>query len=112
MDEVRKAALAAKPPEETGSLRKPELVELTSLDATIKLDIRYASDNNFLGTPFYTEARAFPQKPAAEALVRVHKKLGEQGYGLLIHDGYRPWSVTKMFWDATPEHFHLFVADP
>ena len=43
------------------------------------------------------------QRPAAEALVRVHKKLAEQGYGLLIHDGYRPWYVTKMFWDATPD---------
>jgi serine beta-lactamase-like protein LACTB len=112
MEEVRKAALAARPPEETGLFRKPELVELTSLDPTIKLDIRYATDNNFLGTPFYPEAKAFLQKPAAEALVRVHKKLGESGYGLLIHDGYRPWSVTKMFWDATPEHFHIFVADP
>jgi D-alanyl-D-alanine dipeptidase len=42
----------------------------------------------------------------------VHKKLAAQGYGLLVFDGYRPWSVTKMFWDATPSKFHLFVADP
>ena len=112
MDEVRKAALAAKPPVEKGDFRKPELVDLTSLDATIKLDIRYASDNNFLGTPFYTSAKAFMQKPATEAVARVHKRLGEQGYGLLVFDGYRPWSVTKMFWDATPEKFHMFVADP
>ncbi len=52
------------------------------------------------------------QKPAAEAVVRVHKKLDEQGYGLLVYDGYRPWSVTKMFWDATPEKQRVFVADP
>jgi D-alanyl-D-alanine dipeptidase len=52
------------------------------------------------------------QRPAAEALVRVHKKLAEQGYGLLVYDGYRPWSVTKMFWDATPEKQRVFVADP
>jgi serine beta-lactamase-like protein LACTB len=112
MDEVRKAAQAARPPGEKGDFRKPELVDLTTLDPTIKLDIRYASDNNFLSTPFYTSARAFMQKPAAEAVARVHKKLGEQGYGLMIFDAYRPWSVTRMFWDATPEKFHLFVADP
>ncbi len=112
MDEVRKAALAATPPHEKGDFRKPELVDLTTLDPTIKLDIRYASDNNFLSTPFYTSARAFMQKPAAEALARVHKRLGEQGYGLMVFDAYRPWAVTKMFWDATPEKFHLFVADP
>ena len=110
--EVRTAALAARPPVEKGAFRKPELVDLTSLDPTIKLDIRYASENNFLSTPFYTSARAFMQKPAAEALLRVHKQLGEKGYGLMVFDGYRPWSVTKMFWDATPEKFHLFVADP
>ena len=42
------------------------------------------------------------QRPAAEALVARASELAKQGYGLLIHDGYRPWYVTKMFWDATP----------
>jgi serine beta-lactamase-like protein LACTB len=112
MDGLRKEALAAEPPKEAGDFRKPDLVDLTTLDKTIKLDIRYASDNNFLGTPFYTSARAFMQRPAAEAVARVHKKLAAQGFGLLFHDAYRPWYVTKMFWEATPEAFHQFVADP
>lgn len=110
--ELRRAALQAKPPQEKGEFRKSDLVELVRLDDSIKLDIRYATTNNFLSTPFYTSAKAFMQRPAAEALVRVHKKLAEQGYGLLVHDGYRPWSVTKMFWDATPEKQRVFVADP
>jgi CubicO group peptidase (beta-lactamase class C family)/D-alanyl-D-alanine dipeptidase len=112
IDELRREALAAKPPKEAGKFRKPELVELIKLDPTIKLDLRYATTNNFLSTPFYTSAKAYLQKPAAEALVRVHKKLAEQGYGLLIHDGYRPWHVTKMFWDATPDKQKIFVANP
>src|SRR5207302_7046580 len=98
--ELRKEALAAKPPVEKGDFRDPQLVDLTKLDDTIKLDIRYATTDNFLSTPFYTSAKAYMQKPAAEALVRVHKKLENDGYGLLVFDGYRPWSVTKMFWDA------------
>jgi CubicO group peptidase (beta-lactamase class C family)/D-alanyl-D-alanine dipeptidase len=111
--ELRKIALAAKPPVENNVLfRKPDLADLTTLDKTIKLDIRYASTNNFLGTPFYTSAHAFMQKPAAEALLKVHQDLAAKGYGLLIHDAYRPWHVTKMFWDATPDKFHHFVADP
>jgi len=112
LDQLKKEALAAQPPVEKGDFRKPDLVDLTTLDDTIKLDIRYASKNNFLSTPFYNSAKAFLQRPAAQALVRVHKKLGEQGYGLLIHDGYRPWYVTKMFWEATPEKQRIFVADP
>ncbi len=110
--ELRTEALAANPPAETGPFRQPDLVELVKLDPTIKLDIHYASTNNFMGTPFYTQARAFLQKPAAEALVRANAKLHAQGYGLLIFDGYRPWYVTKMFWDGTPPEDHLYVADP
>jgi CubicO group peptidase (beta-lactamase class C family)/D-alanyl-D-alanine dipeptidase len=112
VDELRPAALAARPPAESSDLRKSDLVELTTLDPTIRLDIRYATDNNFLASRMYTQARAFMQRPAAEALVRVHKKLEEQGFGLLIHDAYRPWSVTKLFYDATPEESRGFVANP
>jgi serine beta-lactamase-like protein LACTB len=60
----------------------------------------------------YSQARAFLQRPAAEALLRAHRALAKQGFGLLIHDAYRPWYVTKMFWDATPESGKIFVADP
>jgi len=110
--ELIKEALAAQPPKETGDFRKSDLVELTKLDPTIKLDIRYATTNNFLGTVFYSEPRAFMQRPAAEAVVRVNQKLRKLGYGLLIHDAYRPWYITKVFWDATPVDKHIFVADP
>jgi D-alanyl-D-alanine dipeptidase len=110
--ELRAAALKAQPPREQGSFRESELVELVKLDPTIKLDIRYATTNNFLGTPVYTQARAFLQRPAAEALLRAHRELKTHGYGLIIHDGYRPWYVTKIFWEATPRKKKIFVADP
>jgi D-alanyl-D-alanine dipeptidase len=110
--DLRSRALAAQPPIEKGDFRKPDLVELAKLDPKIKLDIRYATDNNFLSAPVYSQARAFLQQPAAEALLRVHKKLMQQGYGLLIHDAYRPWYVTKIFWDATPDDKKIFVANP
>jgi D-alanyl-D-alanine dipeptidase len=110
--ELLPIALAAKPPLEHGEFRKSELVELTALDPSIRLDIRYATTRNFLGTPLYSQARAFLQRPAAEALVRVDRALAKQGYGLLVHDAYRPWYVTKIFWDATPPDKHEFVADP
>ncbi len=112
VDQVRVEALAASPPRETGTFRAPDLVELTKLDPSIKLEVRYATTNNFLGTRFYDEARAFMQRPAAEAVVRAHKALAPLGFGLLIHDAYRPWYVTKMFWDATPPNRRWMVADP
>jgi D-alanyl-D-alanine dipeptidase len=112
VDELRREALAAKPPPETGSFKQPDLVELTALDSTLKLDIRYATENNFLGTKLYEEARAFLQRPAAEALVRANRSLARLGFTLLIHDAYRPWYVTKVFWDATPDSLRWLVANP
>jgi D-alanyl-D-alanine dipeptidase len=110
--DLMKEALTAQPPTEDGDFLNTDLIELRKLDATIRLEVRYATTNNFLGTKFYTQARAFMQKPAAEALVRAHRNLKRQGYGLLIHDAYRPWYVTKVFWDAVPEDKKWIVADP
>ncbi len=110
--ELLPAALAATPPRESGEFRPADLIEPSRLDPTIKLDIRYATTRNFLGTPLYSEARAFLQRPAAEALVRVQRSLAPEGYGLLIHDAYRPWYVTRLFWDAMPPELHRYVADP
>jgi zinc D-Ala-D-Ala dipeptidase len=102
------------PPKEAGTFRTADLVELVKVDPTIHLDVRYATPNNFTGRPVYRQARAFLQRPAAEALVRVGRSLREKGWGLLVFDGYRPWSVTKLFWEITPrdKRERGFVADP
>jgi D-alanyl-D-alanine dipeptidase len=110
--ELRAEALKARPPGETGYFFPSDLVDLAKLDPRMKLDIRYATGDNFLSTPVYSSARAFLQGPAADALLRAHRALLAQGYGLLIFDAYRPWYVTKIFWDATPADKHEFVADP
>lgn len=112
LEQLRAEALRDAPPPEKGPFRKPDLVEIAPLDSAFHLDIRYAQSNNFLSTPIYSQARAFLQRPAAKALLRVLHKLQPLGYGLLIHDAYRPWYVTKIFWDATPPEGHIFVADP
>jgi len=110
--ELLTEAMTQSPPKETGDFSPADLVELTTLDPTIHLDIRYATTNNFLGSVFYAEGRAFMQRPAAEAVVRASAVLKPLGYGLLVHDGYRPWYVTKTFWDATPQDTKWLVADP
>ena len=40
------------------------------------------------------------------------RELHALGYGLIIHDGYRHWYVTKIFWDATPNFQKQYVAAP
>ena len=110
--DLLKEALQSKPPTETGNFLPTDLVELTKLDPTIKLEIRYATTENFAGAVFYSQAKAFMQRPATEAVVRANKKLRGLGYGLLVHDAYRPWYVTKVFWEAMPDDKKIFVADP
>lgn len=96
--------------EESG-FRQPDLVDLIKMDPTLKLDIRYASSNNFVGQPVYEDARAVLQRPAAIALVQAHRRAKERGYGFVIFDAYRPWHVTKLFWDRFPK-FREYLADP
>ena len=112
MEELRAEAAKAEPPVEQGEFLPPGLVDVITLDPSIKLDIRYATQDNFLSTAVYTEPRALLQRAAAEALVRAHQVLKQQGFGLLIHDAYRPWQVTWIFWEATPPDKRDYVADP
>jgi D-alanyl-D-alanine dipeptidase len=109
---LRQRALAATPPAETGARLPADLVDLTTIDPRIKLDIGYAGSDNFMGIPLYERAAAYMQRPAAEAVGRAQKALAAKGYGLVIHDAYRPWFVTWMFWEATPPEDHAFVANP
>lgn len=99
-------------PREKGTFKPTDLVELIRIDPTLKLDIRYATANNLTGQPVYKQARAFLQRDAATAVAQVNRELKPLGYGLMIFDGYRPWSVTKLFWDVTPRKNRQFVADP
>jgi D-alanyl-D-alanine dipeptidase len=106
------ASALDRPPREVGRFRAVDLVELVRIEPSVRLDVRYATENNFVGRPVYRQARVFLQRPAAEAVARAHRGLAARGYGLLVFDGYRPWSVTRLFWEVTPPHLREFVADP
>lgn len=109
--ELRDEASRAVPPRSSGD-RAFDLVDLRTVEPTLQFDLRYATANNFLGVPVYGAAVAKLQRPAAEALRRVHRTLAARGFGLRIFDAYRPWAVTKVFFEATPVAQRHFVADP
>jgi zinc D-Ala-D-Ala dipeptidase len=81
-------------------------------DPRLRFDIRYATANNFLGRVLYPVARAMAQQPVAESLRRVQTRAEAEGYGLLIHDAYRPWRITLAMWEGTSGEARGYVANP
>ena len=112
VEELRAEALKASPPREQGTFRNPSWWNWSDSIPPSSSTSVTPQPTIFWARPLYTQARAFLQRPAAEALVRAHRELKTQGYGLIIHDGYRPWYVTEIFWEATPNDKKIFVANP
>jgi D-alanyl-D-alanine dipeptidase len=112
VEDLVREARAATPPTEPPAPLPSELVDVTALDSSIRAEMRYSSDENVVGEELLKTSRAFLQRPAAEALVRVHRTLAKQGYGLVVRDAYHPWWVTKLVWETTPPEVRRFLADP
>lgn len=89
---------------------KTDLVEVVKINSHIKLDIKYATTDNFTHKVVYPSARCYLRKEAAEKIDAVQKELERQGLGLKIFDGYRPASVQKIFWDIFPDE--RYVSNP
>jgi D-alanyl-D-alanine dipeptidase len=89
-----------------------KMVNLQKLIPDIVLDLRYGTTNNFMKRVMYNERPhyTFMRLPAAKALAKVQKELNKMGYGLKIYDAYRPYSVTKKFWELV--HDERYVANP
>jgi D-alanyl-D-alanine dipeptidase len=90
--------------------KNKELVEIKKFIPNLKLDIRYASKNNFAKQAVYKQAKAFARLPVVNALSKVQNELNKLGLGLKIFDGYRPYSVTVKFFDIATDK--SFVANP
>jgi D-alanyl-D-alanine dipeptidase len=90
--------------------KNQELVNVHSIDSTIVLDLRYATENNFTHHKLYPVARCLLRREPAESLSAVQKELRTCGLGLKIFDGYRPLSIQKKLWEAVPDD--RYVANP
>ncbi|MDB5131927.1 MAG: D-alanyl-D-alanine dipeptidase, partial [Mucilaginibacter sp.] len=86
------------------------LVEIKRYVPGIRLDIRYATTNNFMHRQMYAQAKAFARLPVVMALKEVEADLKKRGLGLKIYDAYRPYSVTVKFYEMARDT--NFVADP
>src|SRR5690606_31548901 len=73
---------------------------------TVKYEIRYAEDHNFIGSPIdgYEKPVALLTTEAAAALKKASTALEAQGYELKIFDAYRPQRAVNQFiaWAKDP----------
>jgi D-alanyl-D-alanine dipeptidase len=90
--------------------KQNQLIDLEEAVPAIRMDIRYATDNNFTHKKVYSTAKAFLRQPAAAALARVQKELEKEGIGIKVYDAYRPYAATMLFYDLIKDT--LFVASP
>ncbi len=80
-------------------------VNVKTFIPSIQLDIKYHTEDNFVGTPIdgYTSPHCLLTREAAEALLKVQKDLLRQNYSLKLYDCYRPQQAV--------DHFVRWAAD-
>jgi len=86
------------------------LVDVARAVPNVRIDVRYATSNNFMHTPLYPIAKVFLRAPAARSLAEVQHDLAKENLGIKVFDGYRPYSITEKMWE--PIRNADFVADP
>lgn len=87
-----------------------QMVNIANYIPGIRMDIRYATPNNFTKRVLYRNPLVLLRLPAARALKAVQEDIKSRGYGLKIFDCYRPYRVTEKMWEIVPDD--RYAADP
>ena len=86
------------------------LVDIQAVNPAIRIDVRYATADNFMKEPLYPVARGLLRREVAEKLSRVQRAVEKNGLGLKVFDAYRPLSVQKKMWARFP--VEGYIANP
>lgn len=99
---LKTAVNAAVMPAQLGAGQQAQLVDLAQTVPGLQFDLRYAQADNCFGQVLTDDQRAFLDADAAQALAQAQQYLKPYGYGILVWEAYRPWSVSKLAYDALP----------
>lgn len=86
------------------------LVNISQINPTFKLDIKYATPHNVSGKILYSKPNCYLLKKTADKLNAVQKELAYHGLSLKVFDGYRPLSVQRTMWQVFPDE--RYIAHP
>lgn len=110
-DELKTQAASAVMPETLKQGNSAELVNISSVPG-IKVNSHYGSADNCFDAPLYSTGSLYMDKAALQALTKVNNDLAAYGYGIVVWDAYRPWSVSKLAYLALPENKKGMLEDP
>ena len=88
------------------------LVDVRSIAPGIRVDLRYSRADNAFRHRLYAGNVALLREPVARRLARVQARLQRRGYGLLIWDAYRPFSVQQRMWRLNRKSHSRYLANP
>jgi D-alanyl-D-alanine dipeptidase len=87
------------------------LVEIAPDAYDVRIELKYATSDNFTGEPVYRkDAKCYLHTEAAEKLKTAIVLARTQGYRFIIYDAYRPTEAQWKLWEHTPDPD--FLADP
>lgn len=109
---LKTAADAAVMPAQLGTGQQAQLVDLAQAVPGLKFDLRYAQADNCFDQALTDDQRAFLDADAAQALAQAQQYLKPYGYGILVWEAYRPWSVSKLAYDALPADKKSMLPEP
>lgn len=100
------------------SMRMQEmgLVEITEIDSSVRVELKYATPDNFTGKVLYRSLRrAYLLPEAAAALKRAQQLLKREqpGWSLVVYDAARPMTVQREMWERVKGTPHQrYVSNP
>lgn len=87
-----------------------ELVRVRDYIPDIAVELDYATPDNFTGQVIYHFTEPWLRYGTVKKLMEVQKGLRQQGFCLLIWDGYRPYWAQERLWEIV--HDPAYVSDP
>ncbi|MBO5747402.1 MAG: M15 family metallopeptidase [Clostridia bacterium] len=87
-----------------------EIVRVTDYITDAKVDIKYATSDNFTGGQIYDFDDAYLRYGTVIKLKKAADALRTQGYRIVIWDGYRPQSAQFTLFENAPDP--SYVSDP
>lgn len=91
-------------------VKKSDLVLVEDYSKDFVIDMKYATCDNFVGKTLYPSPTCVLTKGTLDKLIKANNIVKKQGYSIKIWDAYRPLSVQKIMWEATPNK--NYVANP